>query len=61
MVNREMGNLLLPFGYSQVKVKVDMVAAYEKNDGNNYYEFYCHTEKYNEYKLVYGFGFNPAG
>lgn len=56
-----MGNLLLPFGYSQVKVKVDMVAAYEKNDGNNYYEFYCHTEKYNEYKLVYGFGFNPAG
>ena len=55
IVTREVGNMLLPIGYSQVKVKADMVASYEKNDGKYYYEFHCHTEKYNEYKLVYAF------
>jgi hypothetical protein len=57
IVDHEIGDLLLPAGYSKIKVKADEVASYEKHDSNNYYEFHCHMEKYNDYKLVYGFSF----
>ena len=56
-MREEIGKYPVPLGYKPVKVKGELVASFEKNDGNYFYDFYSHTNKYNEYQLVYGFGF----
>jgi hypothetical protein len=57
IVTNELDNYLAPLGYCRNKVKGEIVASFEKNDGNYFYDFYSHTNKYNEYQLVYGFSF----
>ena len=60
IVKVEMSNFLSPFNYKMLKSKGDTVAEFAMNDGNYFYDFHCHTNKYNEYELVYGFSFGIA-
>jgi hypothetical protein len=57
IVNQELGKFLVLHGYVKIKVKGDLAATFEKKDENYYYDFYCHTNKFNGYELVYGFSF----
>ena len=57
IVKAEMNNFLSPLNYKMLKPKGDIVAEFVMNDGNYQYGFHCHTNKYNEYQLIYGFSF----
>ena len=57
IVTSELSSYLLPLGYRLIKVKGELIASFEKNDNDYYYDFYSHTNRYNEYQLVYGFSF----
>jgi len=57
VIVRELGAFFGPLGFRVEKVKGDIVASMIKDDCVNHYGFHCHTNKYNEYKLVYSFSF----
>ena len=57
IVKSEMSSFLFPLNYKMLAAKGEMVAEFVMDDGKYFYNFYCFTEKYNAYKLIYGFSF----
>ncbi|RYY22764.1 MAG: PAS domain S-box protein, partial [Chitinophagaceae bacterium] len=56
-VSQALGNYLVPFGYTPVKVKGELLATFTKKSGNFDFSFYSTLSYYNGYQIVYGFSF----
>jgi hypothetical protein len=57
IVKTKLGEWLSPQGYLSINEGPEIIASFEKEDDNYFYSFNCYTEKYDVFRLVYGFSF----
>lgn len=57
IVKTKLGEWLSSQGYKSINEGPEIIASFEREDDNYFYSLNCYTEKYDVFKLVYGFSF----